>query len=154
MRGQVEDGDIGYIRITQFTEKTASGLHATMDKLKTEIPADKLKGYILDLRNNPGGLLDQSIEVVNTFVDKGEIVSTRGRNPDDAQRFSARVGRGSVRRQAAGRADQRRLGLGVRDRRRRVAGSQARDADRARVRSARAPCRRSCRSATTTARCG
>ena len=92
VRGHVEAGDIGYIRITQFTEKTASGLHATLDKLKTDIPADKLKGYIIDLRNNPGGLLDQSIDVVNTFVDKGEIVSTRGRNPDDAQRFSARSG--------------------------------------------------------------
>ena len=56
------------------------------------MPADKFKGYILDLRNNPGGLLDQSIEVVNAFVDKGEIVSTRGRNPDDAQRFNARPG--------------------------------------------------------------
>ena len=63
-----------------------------MDKLHAEIPADKFKGYILDLRNNPGGLLDQSIEVVNAFVDKGEIVSTRGRNPDDAQRFNARPG--------------------------------------------------------------
>ena len=92
VKGHVEDGDIGYIRITQFTEKTASGLHSTMEKLKSEIPADKLKGYIIDLRNNPGGLLDQSIEVVNTFIDKGEIVSTRGRNPDDAQRFSARPG--------------------------------------------------------------
>ncbi len=61
---------------------------STMEKLKSEIPADKLKGYVLDLRNNPGGLLDQSIEVVNDFVDKGEIVSTRGRNPDDAQRFT------------------------------------------------------------------
>ncbi len=92
VRGHVEDGDIGYIRITQFTEKTGGGLRSTMEKLKSEIPADKLKGYILDLRNNPGGLLDQSIEVVNDFVDKGEIVSTRGRNPDDAQRFSARPG--------------------------------------------------------------
>jgi carboxyl-terminal processing protease len=92
VRGHVEDGDVGYIRITQFTEKTASGLHTTLEKLKSDIPADKLKGYILDLRNNPGGLLDQSIEVVNDFVDKGEIVSTRGRNPDDAQRFSARQG--------------------------------------------------------------
>jgi carboxyl-terminal processing protease len=90
VRGHVENGDIGYIRITQFTEKTASGLRSTMEKLKSEIPADKMKGYILDLRNNPGGLLDQSIEVVNDFIDKGEIVSTRGRNPDDAQRFSAR----------------------------------------------------------------
>ena len=63
-----------------------------MEKFKTDIPADKFKGYILDLRNNPGGLLDQSIEVVNAFIDKGEIVSTRGRNPDDAQRFNARPG--------------------------------------------------------------
>jgi carboxyl-terminal processing protease len=63
-----------------------------MDKIKSDVPGDKLKGYIIDLRNNPGGLLDQSIEVVNAFVDKGEIVSTRGRNPDDAQRFSARAG--------------------------------------------------------------
>ncbi len=92
VKGHVEDGDIGYIRVTQFTEKTGSGLRSTMEKLKGEIPADRLKGYILDLRNNPGGLLDQSIEVVNDFIDKGEIVSTRGRNPDDAQRFSARPG--------------------------------------------------------------
>ncbi|MBV8663091.1 MAG: S41 family peptidase, partial [Hyphomicrobiales bacterium] len=92
VRSHVEGDDIGYIRITQFTEQTADGLKAAMEKLKTEIPADKFKGYILDLRNNPGGLLDQSIDVVNDFVDKGEIVSTRGRNPDDAQRFNARPG--------------------------------------------------------------
>jgi carboxyl-terminal processing protease len=92
VRSHVEDGDIAYIRITQFTEQTADGLKAALDKLHAEIPPDKFKGYILDLRNNPGGLLDQSIEVVNAFVDKGEIVSTRGRNPDDAQRFNARPG--------------------------------------------------------------
>jgi carboxyl-terminal processing protease len=92
VKGEVKDRDVGYIRISQFTEKTASGLHAAIDKIKSQVPADKLKGYILDLRNDPGGLLDQSIEVVNTFIDKGEIVSTRGRNPDDAQRFSARPG--------------------------------------------------------------
>ena len=63
-----------------------------MDKLHSEIPADKFKGYILDLRNNPGGLLDQSIDVVNSFVDKGEIVSTRGSTPDETQRFDARPG--------------------------------------------------------------
>jgi carboxyl-terminal processing protease len=63
-----------------------------MQKVSADVPADKFKGYILDLRNNPGGLLDQSIEVVNAFIDKGEIVSTRGRNPDDAQRFNARPG--------------------------------------------------------------
>ncbi len=75
VRSHVEDGDVGYIRVTQFTEQTADGLKAAMEKLKTEIPADKFKGYILDLRNNPGGLLDQSIDVVNSFVDRGEIVS-------------------------------------------------------------------------------
>ena len=63
-----------------------------MEKLHNEIPADKFKGYILDLRNNPGGLLDESIDVVNAFMDKGEIVSTRGRTPDETQRFDARPG--------------------------------------------------------------
>src|ERR1700733_13082538 len=92
VRSHVEDGDIGYIRITQFTEQTADGLKSAMEKFRSEVPADKFKGYILDLRNNPGGLLDQSIEVVNAFIDKGEIVSTRGRNVDDAQRFNARPG--------------------------------------------------------------
>ena len=92
VRSHVEDGDIGYIRITQFTEQTADGLKAAMEKLKSEIPADKFKGYILDLRNNPGGLLDQSIDVVNSFIDRGEIVSTRGRTPDETQRFDARPG--------------------------------------------------------------
>ena len=92
VRSHVEDGDVGYIRVTQFTEQTADGLKAAMEKLKTEIPADKFKGYILDLRNNPGGLLDQSIDVVNSFIDRGEIVSTRGRTPDETQRFDARPG--------------------------------------------------------------
>jgi carboxyl-terminal processing protease len=92
VRSHVEDGDIGYIRITQFTEQTEDGLKAAMDKLHSEIPADKFKGYILDLRNNPGGLLDQSIDVVNSFVDRGEIVSTRGRTPDETQRFDAKPG--------------------------------------------------------------
>jgi carboxyl-terminal processing protease len=92
VRSKVEDGDVGYIRVTQFTEQTADGLKAAMQKLKGEIPADKFKGYVLDLRNNPGGLLDQSIDVVNSFVDRGEIVSTRGRTPDETQRFDARPG--------------------------------------------------------------
>jgi carboxyl-terminal processing protease len=91
VRSHVEGDDIGYIRITQFTAQTGDGLKAAMDKLHSDL-GDKLKGYILDLRNNPGGLLDQSIDVVNAFVDRGEIVSTRGRNPDDAQRFNARPG--------------------------------------------------------------
>src|SRR5208282_4300482 len=92
VRSHVEDGDIGYIRITQFTEQTEDGLKSAMDKLHSEIPADKFKGYILDLRNNPGGLLDQSIDVVNSFIDRGEIVSTRGRTADETQRFDAKPG--------------------------------------------------------------
>src|SRR5271156_5601488 len=92
VRSHVEDGDIGYIRITQFTEQTAEGLKAAMDKLHSDIPADNFKGYILDLRNNPGGLLDQSIDVFKGFVDRGEIVSPRGRAPDETQRFDARPG--------------------------------------------------------------
>ena len=92
VRSHIEAGDIGYIRITQFTEQTADGLKTAMGKIADEVPGDKLKGYIIDLRNNPGGLLDQSIDVVNTFIDKGEIVSTRGRNPDDTQRFAAKAG--------------------------------------------------------------
>ena len=92
VRSHVEDGDIGYIRITQFTEQTEDGLKGAMEKLHSEIPADKFKGYILDLRNNPGGLLDQSIDVVNSFIDRGEIVSTRGRTADETQRFDAKPG--------------------------------------------------------------
>ena len=90
VRSRVEGGDVGYVQLTQFTEQTSEGLKAALEKIKTEIPADKFKGYILDLRNNPGGLLDQSIQVVNAFVDRGEIVSTRGRNIEETQRYNAR----------------------------------------------------------------
>ncbi len=90
VRSHVEKPDIGYIRITQFTEQTYDGLKEAFEKLQKEIPADKFKGYVLDLRNNPGGLLDQSVAVVNAFIDHGEIVSTRGRNADETQRYNAR----------------------------------------------------------------
>ncbi len=153
VRNKVEGGDIGYIRITQFNEQTFDGVKEAIDKFNSDVPADKFKGYIVDLRNNPGGLLDQSIAVSNAFIDQGEIVSTRGRNADETQRYNARPGDISQG-QAAGRADQRRLGLGLRDRRRRPAGPQARRRSWARARSARAPCRPSSRSARTTARCG
>ncbi|MDQ0468220.1 S41 family peptidase [Labrys wisconsinensis] len=92
VRSKVEGDDVGYIRITQFTEQTFDGLKASIEKLNKDIPANKFKGYVIDLRNNPGGLLDQAIAVSNAFLDRGEIVSTRGRNPDDIQRFSARPG--------------------------------------------------------------
>ena len=83
---------MSYIRITQFTEKTSDGLKNAIDQATKNIPADKLKGYIVDLRNDPGGLLDQAIAVSDAFLERGEIVSTRGRNPDDAQRYVARSG--------------------------------------------------------------
>ena len=85
-------GDVGYIRISQFNEQTFDGLKDAMQKFSQDIPSDKFKGYIMDLRNNPGGLLDQSIEVSNAFIDRGEIVSTRGRNADETQRYGARPG--------------------------------------------------------------
>ncbi|WP_441772112.1 S41 family peptidase, partial [Labrys sp. KB_33_2] len=84
--------DIGYIRITQFNEQTFDGLKKNIDKLSKEIGPDKLKGFVIDLRNNPGGLLDQAIQVSDAFLERGEIVSTRGRQADDVQRYSARNG--------------------------------------------------------------
>jgi carboxyl-terminal processing protease len=84
--------DIGYIRITQFNEQTGEGVDAAIKKFQSDIPADKFKGYVLDLRNNPGGLLDQSIAVSNAFIDRGEIVSTRGRNADESMRYNAHPG--------------------------------------------------------------
>ncbi len=84
-------GDIGYIRITSFSEQTATGLENAIAEMKAEA-GDKLQGLVLDLRNNPGGLLDQAIAVSDVFLDKGEIVSTRGRHEDQAQRYNAREG--------------------------------------------------------------
>ena len=92
VRSRVEEGDIGYIRITQFNEQTYDGLKRAVAKLTSDIPSDKLKGFIVDLRNNPGGLLDQSVAVSNAFLNRGEIVSTRGRNKDETQRYTARPG--------------------------------------------------------------
>ncbi len=86
------EGDVGYIRISSFSEQTFDGLKTALDKLKAEIGPDKIQGYIVDLRNNPGGLLDQSIAVAGAFIDKGEVVSTRGRRADETQRFNARGG--------------------------------------------------------------
>src|SRR6202040_1815307 len=68
------------------------GLKQAINDLNSQLGADKIKGYVLDLRNNPGGLLDQAIFVSETFLERGEIVSTRGRNPEETQRFNARHG--------------------------------------------------------------
>ncbi len=85
------EGDIGYIRITTFSAQTSVGVRKAM-KVFTEEKGGDLLGIVLDLRNNPGGLLDQAIEVSDTFLAKGEIVSTRPKNRDEAQRFNARSG--------------------------------------------------------------
>ena len=86
-----KEGDIGYIRMPGFNEQTASGLEKAVRELKKQIgPA--LKGYVLDLRNNPGGLLDQAIQVSDDFLTGGEVVSTRGRHAEDTQRYDAKGG--------------------------------------------------------------
>ncbi len=92
VRFRQEGEDVGYIRITQFNEQTYDGVKTAIGKFTADMPGDKFKGYILDLRNNPGGLLDQSIAVSNAFLSHGEIVSTRGRNADETQRYNARPG--------------------------------------------------------------
>lgn len=86
------EGDVGYVRVISFTEKTYDDLEAAITKIKEEVPADKLKGYVLDLRLNPGGLLDQAINVSDAFLERGEVVSTRGRNEDETRRFNATPG--------------------------------------------------------------
>jgi carboxyl-terminal processing protease len=92
VRSRTEGDDVGYIRITQFNEQTSEGLKKAISDITATASKDKFKGYILDLRNNPGGLLDQAIAVSDAFLDRGEIVSTRGRNAEETQRYSARPG--------------------------------------------------------------
>jgi len=92
VRSRVESDDVAYIRLTQFNEQTTEGLKKAITDMTAQIGNDKLKGYVLDLRNNPGGLLDQAISVSDAFLEKGEIVSTRGRNAEETQRFNARAG--------------------------------------------------------------
>src|SRR5437016_11404478 len=91
VRSHLEGKNIGYIRVTSFNEQTDVGLNNAMKNLKQQAD-NKLIGVVLDLRNNPGGLLDQAVAVSDAFLEKGEIVSTRGRRADDAQRYNARPG--------------------------------------------------------------
>jgi carboxyl-terminal processing protease len=92
VRSNVDGDDIGYIRMTQFSEQTTDGLKKAVADITRKVSNDRLKGYILDLRNNPGGLLDEAISVSSAFIQRGEIVSTRGRNPEETQRFTAHGG--------------------------------------------------------------
>jgi carboxyl-terminal processing protease len=83
--------DVGYVRVTTFNEQTESSLTDAIEELRSEL-GDGMKGLVLDLRNNPGGLLEQAVGVADVFLDRGEIVSTRGRRSDSIQRFNARKG--------------------------------------------------------------
>ena len=91
VKSRVESDNVGYIRISSFSEQTQPGLDKAINDLKTQL-GTKMAGYIIDLRNNPGGLLNSAISVSNTFLDSGEIVSTRGRNPDDVDHMDAKPG--------------------------------------------------------------
>jgi carboxyl-terminal processing protease len=92
VKSRVEGGGtVGYIRITTFNAQTSPGLRKAFEDIKKQT-GSKLIGYVIDLRNNPGGLLDQAIAVSDAFLDKGEIVSTRGRNADDTRRDNATSG--------------------------------------------------------------
>jgi len=91
VRSHLEGDNIAYIRITTFNEQTDVGLNNAMKNLKQQA-GGKLLGVILDLRNDPGGLLDQAVAAADAFLEKGEIVSTRGRRSEDAQRYNARPG--------------------------------------------------------------
>ena len=85
------EGKVAFIRVTSFNEQTDSGVKKAMGELRQEI-GDSLQGVVIDLRNNPGGLLDQAVSVSDAFLEKGEIVSTRGRGSRGGQRFNARAG--------------------------------------------------------------
>jgi len=91
VRSNLNGDDVVYIRISQFNEQTTEGMRKAINDLTTQT-GDKLKGFVVDLRNNPGGLLDQAISVSDAFLERGEIVSTRGRNAEETQRFNARAG--------------------------------------------------------------
>jgi len=85
------EGKVGYVRITSFSEQTDVGLERGVKRIKEKLGSE-MQGLVLDLRNNPGGLLDQAIKVSDAFLERGEIVSTRARRADDAQRFNAKPG--------------------------------------------------------------
>ena len=89
---RTDGGDIGYIRISSFNEQTTDGLKKAIADISKQIPSEKLAGYVVDLRNNPGGLLDQAVSVSGAFMARGEVVSTRGRTPEETQRFTAHSG--------------------------------------------------------------
>jgi len=91
VKSEIKADDVAYIRITSFTEETDKMIEKALEKAKKDTK-NKLKGIVLDVRNNPGGLLDQAVGVSDLFLDKGEIVSTRSRNPEDTVKYTAQNG--------------------------------------------------------------
>jgi carboxyl-terminal processing protease len=91
VRSRVESDNVGYIRISTFSEQTQPGLDKAITDLKAQL-GTKMAGYVIDLRNNPGGLVNAAVSVSNTFLESGEIVSTRGRNPDEVEHMDAKPG--------------------------------------------------------------
>jgi carboxyl-terminal processing protease len=89
VKSRMEPNDIGYVRLSQFTEQADAGIKQAVKALRQQ-NGGKLRGLVLDLRNNPGGLLDQAVSVSSDFIDQGEIVSTRARHPEDSQRWDAK----------------------------------------------------------------
>jgi carboxyl-terminal processing protease len=85
VREQVQGGDVGYIRILQFNDKTGSELKQAIDAIAAQVPADKLKGYVVDLRNNPGGTLDGAVAASDAFLEGGDIVAIGGRSAASAK---------------------------------------------------------------------
>jgi carboxyl-terminal processing protease len=92
VRWHAEGDAVGYVRIIEFNEQTADGVRKAIGDLTSQLGANKIKGFVIDLRNNPGGLVNQAIAVSNAFLDEGEIVSLHGRNSEETERFNARPG--------------------------------------------------------------
>ena len=91
VRTRMEGEDVGYLRVSSFSEKTYEELEKAVMNMRDE-HGENITGFVLDLRNNPGGLLDQAVAVSDAFLPRGEIVSTRGRRSDSIQRFNAKDG--------------------------------------------------------------
>lgn len=90
VRARAEGDDIAYLRVTSFTEQTTDLLHDEFKRIKKDLP--NLRGIALDLRNNPGGLLEQAVSIADAFLKQGEVVSTRERDPNNTKRYNAHSG--------------------------------------------------------------
>jgi carboxyl-terminal processing protease len=89
---RIEGGDVGYIRIAQFNERTVEQVKKAIADIAAQVGPDKLKGYVIDLRNDPGGRLEDAVSVADSFLENGEIVAIRGRNADDTRHINATPG--------------------------------------------------------------